>query len=176
MEENVNMLLRIVCAAVLVGVAGPGQAQQQALDELEGLRSILDQESAALDALRQYHLTQQELTDLNRIVTMYLDYAEDQAARHRPMHMADWIERLDAFLRFNERGILKHAGTVSAELARRTAADAFKQYNAKRRELDARQDSDFDRAVKRIAAKPEESDSARGPSRPPPSTPPRRRQ
>ena len=105
------------------------------------------------------YLMQQELTDLNRIVTMYLDYAEDQATRHRPMHMADWIERLDAFLRFNERGILTHAGSVSAELARRKAADAFERYNARRRELERQQDSDFDQAVKRITAKPADGET-----------------
>lgn len=56
------------------------------------------------------YLTQQEITELNRIVTMYLDFAEDQARRHKPMHMAEWIGRLDGFLQFNERDILTHAG------------------------------------------------------------------
>jgi len=100
------------------------------------------------------YLTQQEISDLNRIVTMYLDYAEDQARRHDPMHMADWTGRLDAFLQFNERDILGNAGKVSQEVARRTAAAAFEQYDARRRELQAGQDSDFDRAVKRIALEP----------------------
>ncbi len=98
------------------------------------------------------YLTQKELTDLNRIVTMYLDYAEDQAARHRPMHMADWIDRLDAFLRFNERGILTQPGTVSAELARRKASEVFERYDAHRRQLEAQGDSEFERVAKRITA------------------------
>ncbi|MFH1730435.1 MAG: virulence RhuM family protein [Planctomycetota bacterium] len=106
------------------------------------------------------YLTQQEITDLNRIVTMYLDYAEDQARRHTPMHMTDWIQRLDAFLQFNERDILDNAGKVSQEVASRTAAAAFEQYHARRRELEARQDSDFDRAVKRIARKPKSDEDA----------------
>jgi len=96
------------------------------------------------------YLTQKEMTELNRIVTMYLDYAEDQAKRHQPMHMVDWIHRLDAFLQFNERDILTHTGKVSQEVARRTASAAFNQYDARRRELEAEQDSDFDRAVKQI--------------------------
>jgi len=97
------------------------------------------------------YLTQQEITELNRIVTMYLDYAEDQATRHKPMHMTEWIQRLDAFLQFNERDILTHAGKVSQEVARRTATTAFEQYDTRRRELESQQDSDFDQAVKRIA-------------------------
>ncbi len=52
------------------------------------------------------YLTEEEIRELNRIVTMYLDYAEDQARRHKPMHMAHWVKKLDAFLQFNERNIL----------------------------------------------------------------------
>ena len=50
--------------------------------------------------------------------TMYLDYAEDQAMRQRPMHMADWVTKLDGFLEFNERNVLTHAGSISADMAR----------------------------------------------------------
>ncbi len=63
------------------------------------------------------YLGREEIEELNRVVTMYLDYAEDQARKHAAMHMADWIKKLDAFLAFNERNILTHAGTVSHELA-----------------------------------------------------------
>src|SRR5690606_36268572 len=49
------------------------------------------------------YLTEAEIRELNRVVTMYLDFAEDQASRRNPMHMAQWVERLDAFLEFNER-------------------------------------------------------------------------
>lgn len=52
------------------------------------------------------HLTEKELKSLNRIVTMYLDYAEDQAERHQPMYMKDWVDKLNTFLKFNERDIL----------------------------------------------------------------------
>jgi hypothetical protein len=62
------------------------------------------------------YLTEDELRELNRIVTMYLDYAEDQARRHAAMHMADWIDRLDNFLRFNERDVLGDAGSVSRDM------------------------------------------------------------
>lgn len=57
-------------------------------------------------AIAKNYLTQKELKSLNRIVTMYLDYAEDQAERRNPMHMKDWEEKLNTFLKFNEREIL----------------------------------------------------------------------
>ena len=104
------------------------------------------------------YLTQHELADLNRIVTMYLDYAEDQALRHSPMHMADWTDRLDAFLQFNERDILTDAGKVTQEVARRTAVAAFEQHNAGRRQLEAQRDSDFDRTVKRLTQERKQDD------------------
>ena len=55
--------------------------------------------------------------ELNRIVTMYLEFAEDQARRRKTMTMADWADRLDAFLNFNERDVLTHAGKLRAEVA-----------------------------------------------------------
>jgi hypothetical protein len=63
------------------------------------------------------YLRENELGELNRIVTMYLDYAEDQAKRRRAVHMRDWREKLDAFQEFNERDILQNAGKVSMEVA-----------------------------------------------------------
>jgi len=66
------------------------------------------------------YLNKTELDHLNRIVTMYLDYAEEQAERRRPMTMQDWAQRLDAFLQFNERDVLKNAGSVSAAVAKTT--------------------------------------------------------
>lgn len=60
------------------------------------------------------YLSEEEISSLNRVVNMYLDYAENQAARQIPMKMADWVKKLDAFLQFNEYQILKDAGTVSS--------------------------------------------------------------
>lgn len=94
------------------------------------------------------YLAEEEIRELNRVVTMYLDYAEDQARRKKPMHMADWIARLDAFLQFNERNILTHAGTVSHQLAEEHAHGQFVRYEEQRRLLEAaRPTSDFDKAV-----------------------------
>ncbi|MCH8474882.1 MAG: virulence RhuM family protein [Opitutales bacterium] len=96
------------------------------------------------------YLTHEELDSLNRIVGMYLDFAEDQAQRKKPMHMADWIKRLDAFLEFNERNILTHAGKVSRELAEEHAHAAFLQYDNERRRLEAARPSDFDKTVEAV--------------------------
>ncbi|MHB1295310.1 MAG: virulence RhuM family protein [Anaerolineae bacterium] len=78
------------------------------------------------------YLSADEIGELSRIVTMYLDYAEDQARNRRPMTMAGWAARLDAFLRFNERDILTGAGRISRELAIQKAEQAYEAYNTAR--------------------------------------------
>ena len=94
------------------------------------------------------YLNEAEITELNRIVSMYLDYAEDQARKKKPMHMRDWSEKLDAFLRFNEREILTHKGTITHELAMAHARGEFEKYEEQRRGLEVSQpSSDFDRLV-----------------------------
>jgi hypothetical protein len=94
------------------------------------------------------YLGEEELRELNRVVTMYLDYAEDQARRRHAMTMADWIHKLDAFLQFNERNVLAHAGTITHDLATEHAEAQFDQYQDQRRALEASQPvSDFDRVV-----------------------------
>jgi hypothetical protein len=96
------------------------------------------------------YLKEEEIQALNRIVTMYLDYAEDQANRRKPMHMTDWVKKLDAFLAFNERDILTHAGKISQALAEERAHSEFAKYEAERRRLEAATPtSDFDRFVKK---------------------------
>ena len=97
------------------------------------------------------YLTHEEMTALNRVVTMYLDYAEDQAVRQQPMHMADWVRKLDAFLEFNERNILSHAGRVSADIAKQHAEQEFAKHEKTLRIHEATEPtSDFDKAVERI--------------------------
>ncbi|MEK6645034.1 MAG: RhuM family protein, partial [Planctomycetota bacterium] len=94
------------------------------------------------------YLNEREIAALNRIVTMYLDYAEDQAARQNPMHMADWIKKLDAFLTFNDRNILKNAGKVSAAMAEEHARREFGKIDAARLAQEAKEPtSDFDKIV-----------------------------
>lgn len=96
------------------------------------------------------YLDEDEIRELNRMVTMYLDYAEDQARRHTPMHMADWIKKLEAFLRFNERNILTHAGRISQEMAEEYGHIEFEKYEANRLKHEAVQPtSDFDKFLEK---------------------------
>ena len=74
------------------------------------------------------YLSQNEIKSLDRIVTMYLDYAEDQAERNIPMTMKDWRQKLNAFLQFNEREILQNAGKVTAVIAKEFAISEFEKY------------------------------------------------
>lgn len=96
------------------------------------------------------YLNEKELDHLNRIVTMYLDYAEMQAKRGILMQMKDWVKKLNAFLKFNEKEILDNAGRISREVAETLALDEFEKY---RKIKDRNYISDFDREVKKILEK-----------------------
>jgi hypothetical protein len=98
------------------------------------------------------YLSHDEIGQLNRIVTMYLDYAEEQARRRNPLHMRDWRAKLDAFLQFNERDILRDAGRVSMEVAQRLALDAYGTFSQRRLTEDAQKPDEFDSESKRIEA------------------------
>ena len=93
------------------------------------------------------YLTGKELKALDRIVSMYLDYAEDQAERNIPMTMEDWATKLNTFLQFNEREILDNPGNVSQEIARTFAESEFKKYRIVQDRLF---ESDFDKIVKQV--------------------------
>jgi len=93
------------------------------------------------------YLSEKEIKALDRFVTMYLDYAEDQAERGIPMTMADWAKKLDVFLRFNERDLLDHHGKVSAEIAKAFAESEFEKYRIVQDRLF---ESDFDRMIKQL--------------------------
>ena len=74
------------------------------------------------------YLTKEEITSLNRIVSLYLDFAEMQAEEHRPMYMKDWINILDDFLRISRKDILTHAGKISAKLAKEKANKEYDKF------------------------------------------------
>ena len=93
------------------------------------------------------YLNEKELDGLNRIVTMYLDYAEGQALKGVMMFMKDWIKKLDAFLQFNEEAILKHQGKVSHEVALALAESEFEKFRIAQDKL---LESDFDKAIKKL--------------------------
>jgi hypothetical protein len=79
------------------------------------------------------YLNPEEISELNRIVGMFLDFAEDQASRRKQVFLRDWQTRLDDFLRFNEREVLPNAGRVSREAADRKAAEEYERFAARRR-------------------------------------------
>ena len=96
------------------------------------------------------YLVEKEIKELERIVSMFLDYAENQAARQIPMRMEDWINKLDGFLQFNEYEILTNAGKVSHEVAKRLAEEEYTKFGVIQ---DRDYESDFERAAKKITAK-----------------------
>ncbi len=101
-------------------------------------------------AIAKNYLDKKELTHLNRIGNMYLDYAEMQAARGRAMTMKDWIEKLNAFLKFSEYEILTNAGKISHEVAEELALTEYENY---KKIQDKNYISDFDREIKKLLKK-----------------------
>ena len=79
------------------------------------------------------YLSETEIDELNRIVVMFLDFAEDQARRRKQIFLKDWQTKLDEFLRFNDRAVLPGAGQVSREAADRKAAGAYEEFSERRR-------------------------------------------
>jgi len=77
------------------------------------------------------YLSADEIEGLNRIVTAYLEFAELQAMNRKPMHMADWIYKLDDFLRLGDRDVLTHAGRVSADMAKLKGGEAYDRWHAR---------------------------------------------
>jgi len=98
-------------------------------------------------AIAKNYMTEKEIKSLERIVTMFLDYAENQAERAIPMHMQDWVQKLDAFLEFNEYDILHNPGKVSHEVATRLAQEEYGHF---RIEQDRNYMSDFEKEAKRF--------------------------
>jgi len=98
-------------------------------------------------SIAKNYLNKNEIEALDRIVNMYLDYAEDQAQRKIPMTMEDWSKKLDAFLKFNEKKVLANPGKVSAEIAKSFAESEWEKYRIVQDRLFK---SDFDREVKKL--------------------------
>lgn len=98
-------------------------------------------------AIAKNYLHEQEPDELNRVVSMYLDYAENQARRNIAMSMADWVQKLDAFLQFNDYHTLKNAGTMSHDIAKKLAEEQYDQYRIVQ---DQKFESDFDKLAKKL--------------------------
>jgi len=101
-------------------------------------------------SIAKNYLSKEELDSLNRIVTMYLDYAELQTKKRKIMYMKDWVERLDAFLQFNEKDILNDAGKVTAEIAKKFAEEEYIKFHKKQLNNFT---SDFDKLIKQTKKK-----------------------
>lgn len=97
------------------------------------------------------YLGEDELRALNNLVEQYLVFAEGQAMRRIPMHMWDWIKKLDAFLNLNERAILTHAGQISHEMAIERAESEYDKFDSKRIKAQDRKESYFDKTIKKLA-------------------------
>jgi len=98
-------------------------------------------------SIAKNYLTEEELKPLNRIVSMYLDYAEDQAEQGNAMKMKDWAEKLNVFLQFNQKEILQNSGKVSAAIAKEFAEKEYEKYKPIQDRLF---ESDFDKELKKL--------------------------
>ncbi len=97
------------------------------------------------------YLNQDEIEGLNLLVDQYLSFAEFQAKQRRPMHMADWIRKLDDFLKLNDQEILTHAGSISKKISDEIAEREYEKYHLKQKAIQKDADiSDFDRYVRKI--------------------------
>ena len=105
------------------------------------------------------YLKENELAALNNLVEQYLVFAEGQAMRRVPMHMKDWINKLNGFLSLNDRDILENAGRISHEIAKQLAETEYENFNSKRIQSRDKQDSDFDKTVKMIEEQKKKSNT-----------------
>lgn len=96
------------------------------------------------------YLTKDELESMGRMVNAFLDLAEDRAKRKIPMSMEDWAKRLDAFLEFDDREILKNNGKISTKVAQDFALSEFEKYRVVQDKLYV---SDFDKMLKELESK-----------------------
>ena len=96
------------------------------------------------------YLDEDELAALNNLVEQYLIFAQGQAMRRVPMHMSDWIKKLDNFMTLNDRDILTHAGKISHEMAKQLGEGEYDKFHTNRLTESSKQTSDFDKAVKQI--------------------------
>ncbi len=115
-----------------------------------------------VDTAKNY-LQQNEIDELNHVVTMYLDYAEAQAKRRKTITMDGWAGKLDAFLEFNEHDLLTHAGKVKMKVAKQLAFDRYEEFDAGRKkaatiEADAEDIHEIEELAKRLEKKGHEDE------------------
>ena len=126
-------------------------------DNLHALKALLPRYAGSVQkadvTVAKNYLHEPEIGALNRIVTMWLDFAEDQARRRKEVFLKDWVERLDAFLKFNERNVLDGAGRMSRKQADAHAESEYEQFAAQRRALLEAEGAEFNVRTLEDAAK-----------------------
>lgn len=116
-----------------------------------GMTSFTGEKPKRTDArIAKNYLTQEELETLNRLVNIYLEFAELRAIERRPMYMKDWITKLDDFLRLSERDILTHAGKISNEAAIEHANTEFDKYKQRQLTEPSVAEKDFEKSLKQL--------------------------
>lgn len=105
-------------------------------------------------SIAKNYLSEPELATLNNLVEQYLIFAQGQAMRRVPMHMADWVEKLNGFLTLNDRDILTHAGRISHEMAQAKAELEYNKFKALTANEPRRVDADFEHATKDLQKLP----------------------
>jgi hypothetical protein len=101
-------------------------------------------------SIAKNYLNEEELAALNNLAEQYLLFAEGQALRRVPMHMRDWITKLNAFLTVNDRNILTHTGKISHQLAKELSETEYKKFNLKRIQHTDKVGGDFEKAIKQL--------------------------
>ena len=141
-SDQAQLFFKVVQNKVLWAITGQTAAEliadrsDPALPNM-GLTAFKGDKVRQVDVtVAKNYLAQPEIDALNRIVVMYLDFAEDMAQRRKVMTMAEWAERLDAFLEFNERDVLTHAGKLRADVAARLAKERYMEFDAHRKEAE----------------------------------------
>jgi hypothetical protein len=139
-DEEAKLFFKTVQNKIHYGVHGHTAAEliMQRADATKDNMGLTAFEGAKVrkkdvDIAKNY-LNEEEMSELNRVVTMYLDFAEDQARRHIPMYMKDWEEKLNSFLNMTGREVLSGAGHVSAEQAKKHALKQYEIYDEHRLE------------------------------------------
>ena len=132
-------------AAEVIAQRADASRQDMGLTNYDGKRPRKSDVSIAKN-----YLSLDEIETLNRIVNAYLEFAELQAQNRRPMHMSDWISKLDDFLRLSDREILDHAGKVSHEDAKAKAEHELEVYRQQQAALPEPVDKHFDNTLNEL--------------------------
>lgn len=135
-------------ASELILARADANAPLMGMTSLKGSKPTLQEAKIAKN-----YLNSEELDTLNRIVSMYLDFAELQAQNRKPMLMSDWIEKLDSFLKLTERDILQGPGRVAHTLAMKKASEEFKKYKELTKDQLSKVEEDFIKSIEAIDAK-----------------------